>query len=80
MDVQVLTRFFMWCTVLNVGLILIAFLLWVLAGDFVYKTHIKWFPMPRETFNVVWYSVLGMYKILFLVLNVVPWAALAILG
>ena len=80
MDIQMLTRFFMWCAILNMGLLIISFLILAFAGDFVYRMHAKWFPMPRETFNVVLYSFIGFYKILVLVLNVVPWAALAIIG
>jgi hypothetical protein len=80
MDVQMLTRFFMWCTILNMGLLVLSFLILAFAGDFVYKIHGKWFPMPRETFNVVLYSFLGMYKIIVFVFNVIPWAALAIIG
>ena len=80
MDIQMLTRFFMWCAILNMGLLIISFLILAFAGDFVYRMDAKWFPMPRETFNVVLYSFIGFYKILVLVLNVVPWAALAIIG
>ena len=79
MDIQILTRFFMWCTILNVGLLMCSFIIWVLAADFIYRVHGKWFPMPRETFNVVFYVFLGVYKILLLVLNVVPWAVLSIM-
>jgi hypothetical protein len=80
MDIQLLTQFFMWCTILNLGFLIFSFLFLRFAGDFVYKTHSKWFTMPRETFNVVLYSFLGMYKIVFLVFNLVPWAVLAIIG
>jgi hypothetical protein len=80
MDVQMLTRFFMWCTILNIVLLVLSFLILAFAGDFVYKIHGKWFPMPRETFNVVLYSFLGIYKIIVFVFNVMPWAALAIIG
>jgi hypothetical protein len=80
MDVQMLTRFFMWCTILNIVLLVLSFLILAFAGDFVYKIHGKWFPMPRETFNVVLYSFLGIYKIIVFVFNVIPWAALAIIG
>lgn len=80
MDMQLLTRFFMWCTILNMGLLLFSFLMLLFAGDFVYKMHSKWFPMPRETFNVVLYSFIGMYKLMVLVLNAVPWVVLATIG
>lgn len=78
MDIETLTTFFMWCTILNGGL----FVLWaafcVLAPDLVYRTQRMWFPMPRETFNVVIYSFLGAFKIFLLVFNVVPYVALLI--
>ena len=80
MDIAMLTKFFMWCTILNLGLLMLSFLVTAFAGDFVYKMHSKWFPMPRETFKVVLYSFIGMYKIIVLAFNVVPWAALSIIG
>jgi len=36
--------------------------------------------LPRETFSAVFYSFIGMYKIIVFVFNVVPWAVLAIIG
>ena len=80
MDIQVLTTFFMWCTILNIGLLLLASLILVFAGDFVYRIHSKWFPMPREMFNVVTYSFLGLFKSVVLIFNVVPYVALLIIG
>ena len=80
MSIQMLTSFFMWCTLLNMGLLLLSFLMMAFAGDFVYKMHSKWFSMPRETFNVVLYSLLGFYKIIVFVFNVIPWIALLIVG
>jgi len=80
MDIQMLTRFFMWCTILNGGLLIFSFLICAVSGDWVHQMHSKWFPMPRETFNVVIYSFLGLFKIVFLVFNVVPWVALLIIG
>ena len=80
MDIQTLTTFFMWCTILNGGLLILSFLICAFAGDWVYQMHSKWFPMPRETFRVVLYSFLGLFKIVFLVFNVVPYVALIIVG
>ena len=52
----------------------------ILAPDLVYRTQSKWFPIPRETLNVVIYSFLGLYKTVFLVFNVGPCVALLIVG
>ncbi len=80
MGIEVLTRFFMWCTILNAGLLVFSFMMVAFAGNFMYRIHSKWFPMPRETFNVVLYSFIGAYKILVFVFNFVPWVTLAIIG
>ncbi len=80
MDIQTLTTFFMWCTVINGTLLLLWIGVYSLAPDLVYRTQSKWFPMPRETFNVIFYSFLGLFKIAFLIFNVVPYAALSVVG
>jgi hypothetical protein len=80
MDMQTMTKFFMWCTIINVSLLVLSTVLWLCAADLIYKLHGRWFPMPRETFNVVFYSFMGMYKILVYVFNIVPWVALLIIG
>jgi hypothetical protein len=80
MDIQLMTKFFMGCTIVNVSLLILSFLLWMFAADFIYKLHGRWFPMPRETFNMVFYCFLGFYKIIVYVFNIVPWVVLLIIG
>ena len=80
MDLHVLTTFFMWCTIINAGLLILWIAFCLFAPDLVYRTQSKWFPTPRETFNVVMYSFLGLFKTFFLVFNLVPYVALLIVG
>lgn len=80
MDLQTLTRFFMWCSIMNGGLLLFWTTMCLLAPELVYRTQRIWFPIPRETFDVVIYSFLGLFKIFFLVFNLVPYLALLIIG
>jgi hypothetical protein len=80
MDIQILTAFFMWCTIINGALLVLWTIMCIAAPDLVYRTQSKWFPIPRETFDVILYSFLGVFKILFLVFNVVPYVALLIVG
>lgn len=80
MDLQVLTAFFMWCSIVNGGFLILWVAFCVAAPNLVYRTQSKWFPIPRETFNVVIYSFLGAFKILFLVFNLVPYVALLIVA
>ena len=80
MDIQTLTTFFMWCTIINGALLALWTIMCIFASDLVYRMQSKWFPIPRETFNVVIYSFLGLFKIFVLVFNVVPYVALLIVG
>lgn len=79
MDIGSATTFLMWCTVLNIALMLFWMVFLFLAPDFTYRLQTKFFPMPRETYNVVVYSFLGVYKVVFLVFVFIPYIALLIL-
>ena len=80
MDMPTLTMFFMWCTIINGGILMLWTMFFVFAPDFVYRVQSKWFPIPRETYNVVVYAFLGAFKIVFIVFNIVPYVTLLIIG
>lgn len=80
MDIQTLTKFFMWCTILNVALLSLSSLLCICAKDWAWGIHSKWFSISRETFNVAVYSFLGLYKILIFIFNLIPYIALLIIA
>ena len=80
MDIQTLTDFFKWCTIINGSLLLVWTAAQLLAPDMVYRTQNKWFPIPQETFNVLIYSFIGLFKIAVLIFNIVPYVALLIIG
>ena len=80
MGIESVRAFFMWCAIINGALLVFTGLFCTFAGGLIFRVHSRWFPMPRETFNVVIYSFLGVYKLLFIVFNLVPYLALAIIG
>jgi hypothetical protein len=80
MDIKTLQTFFMWCTIINAAVLALWITMCLLAPDLVYRSQCRWFPIPRETFNVVMYSLIGVYKIFFLMFNLVPYVALLIVG
>ena len=79
MDMQIITQFFMWCSIINFSMMMFTFLIILYAGDWAYSLHSKWFPMPRETFNTILFSFLGLFKLLFFMFNLVPYLALLII-
>ena len=69
-----------WCTLINVGLMLFSYLFICTARAWVYKMHSKWLPITEEQFNGLIYGIFGVYKILIIVFNLVPYLALSIIG
>ena len=80
MDIQTLTTFFMWCTLINGALLIFWIIMCIIAPGLVYHTQSIWFSISRETFDIVIYSFLGLFKIFFLFFNVVPYIVLQIIG
>jgi len=80
MDIQILTNFFMWCSIINGSIYLLWVMFLVLAPDFVYRIQYNFFPIQRETYNVVIYSFLGLFKLLFIFFNIIPFVSLLIIG
>ena len=80
MDIDSVRGFFMWCTIINAGVLIFTFLMCISMADFIYKMHSKLYPISREAFNVAIYSFMGIYKLFVIVFNLVPFIALAIVG
>ena len=80
MDINTVRAFFMWCTIMNAGVLILSSMILVFAGDWVFRIQGKWIPMTREAFNVATYCFLGFFKIVVIAFNLVPYIALVIIG
>jgi hypothetical protein len=78
MTTETLTTFFMWCTIINGGLMVLSFLLCMALKNVIATMHGKLFGIAPEAVKTAIYGYLGLFKILWLVLNVVPYVALLI--
>ena len=58
MTIYEIREFLMWCSVINMVLMTISFLLLTLTRGWVYKIHSKWFPITEPQFNAIAYSFL----------------------
>ena len=80
MDLETLTSFFMWCTIINVGMQIFFFVVMLTFKDTAYRMQKKFFPLTNEQLDLVMYCFLGIYKLLVTVFCIVPWIALLIIG
>ena len=80
MTIYQIREFLMWCSVINVGLMIVMFLILWLGRSWVYKMHSKMFPVTESQFNVIVYSFLGVYKLVIYMFNIIPWIAVCIVA
>ena len=80
MNIEMIRSFLLWCSIINYGLLIVWFLVFILAHDFIYRLHGKWFRLSAEHFDVMHYTGMAIFKIGVLLFNVVPLIALWIVG
>ena len=79
-DINTLTGFFGWCSVINIAIFCIATLMLTLMRDFISGIHSKMTGLGQSELSVVYFQYLGNYKIAILMLNLVPYIALKLLN
>lgn len=79
MSIEMLIKFFGWCAVINIGLLIwwVAFI--IFARDWCYRMHSKWFNLNNERFDAIHYSGIAFYKLSIILFNVAPYLALRII-
>jgi len=80
MDITTVKMFFMWCTIINVGLLILTSLACIFLNEFSYRMNHLVFSISREAFNTILCSFIALFKIFVIVFNLVPYVALAIIG
>lgn len=79
MTLVALRDFFLWCMIINGGLLILSSLIILCARDSIYRLHGKMFRLPEEKVASSCYKAIAFYKILIIVFNVVPYIALVII-
>ena len=80
MTIEGTRNFLLWCTVINYVVLLVWFLVFVFARDWIQGIHGRWFRLTREQFDALHYAGMSIFKIGILLFNLVPLVVLSILG
>lgn len=80
MTLEIVRSTLAWCIVINMVLLMLWFLLFTLAHDWMYRLHGKWYQLSVGTFDTIHYSGMALFKIGILLLNLAPYLALRIVG
>ena len=78
MNIEITRDVLLWCTVINYGVLLLWFLVFIFAHDWMHRFHGRWFRLTVEQFDAIHYTGMAIYKIGIILFNLVPYLALLI--
>ena len=78
MTIEIIREVLAWCTVLNYALLLLWFLFFSLAHDWLYSFHGKWFTLSAEQFDVIHYAGMAFFKLCIFLFYLTPYLVLRI--
>ena len=78
MTVEIIRDVLAWCTVINYALLLLWFLVFSLAHDWLYRVHGKWFTVSVENFDAIHYAGMAFFKLCIFLFSLTPYLALRI--
>jgi hypothetical protein len=78
-SIEVTRSFLLWCTVINYGILLVWFLVFVFAHDWIQRIHGRWFRLSSDQFDALHYAGMSIFKIGIILLNLVPFVVLSVI-
>ena len=78
MTFETIRNIFAWSLTINLGLLILWFLIISVASEWTYKLHNIFFKLSRESFHSINYGGIIFYKLLVIVFNLVPYIAMHI--
>ena len=80
MTIEILTGFFLYCSLINFGMMLLTLIVLSLFRKTIYKIHSKLWHIKEEEIDLVMYKLMALYKILIIVFCFTPYLVLLIIG
>jgi hypothetical protein len=72
MNPGTIKEFLLYCLAFNYAVLIIWSAVFILAHDWMYRLHSRWFKLSVETFDALHYAGMAVYKIGIFLLNLAP--------
>ena len=79
-SIETIREFLGWCSVINIGMLLVSTIMLTIMRSWVIKIHASTTGVSETELPRIYIEFLGNYKILIIILNVVPYIALRIMA
>jgi hypothetical protein len=76
MTVIQIERVLLASALLNYAILVIWFVAFIFAHEWMYHLHTRWFKISVETFDAIHYGAMAVYKVGILLLNLAPMIAI----
>jgi hypothetical protein len=80
MNLDAARSFLLWSAVFNYGILLVWFLVFVTAHDWIRRIHGRWFRLSDNQFDALHYAGMTILKIGIILLNLAPLVVLSLIG
>ena len=80
MNIEMLRALLGWCAVINYSVLIVWFVLFVGARDWMHRLHGRWFRLTDEQFDMVHYAGMGLFKLGIFLFNLAPYLALLVIA
>ena len=78
--IEVMREFLGWCSVINVGVLMLSAIFVIVLRVRVARIHGKMFNLDESDISSAYFQYLAQYKIAIIVFNIVPYFALTIMN
>lgn len=79
MSLEVAKNFFMWCSIINYGLLILWFVILVVARDGLKSLTETLLRRKLEHFDTMQFAGITFFKLGIILFNIVPWIAMTII-
>jgi hypothetical protein len=72
MNAAEIARFLLYTALVNYAVLIVWFLAFMAARDWLYRVHTNWFKLSPDEFDAIHYGGMAVYKLGILLFNVAP--------
>ena len=76
MSIDTLSELLAWSAAVNYGLVIVWFLVFTSAHDWLFRIHASWFTLSEGAFDALHYGLMGAYKLVIFAFFFVPFLVL----
>ena len=78
-SIETIREFLGWCSVINIGMLFLSTIMLISMRGWIIKIHANMTGVSEAELPVIYLQFLGNYKMLIIILNLVPYIALRVM-